>query len=682
MEQTGPFVVHTAADSYTRDLRDPTLVPMLGVDDNRLAALASLMGAPTGRKDPDVSGTLVVAPADSMATAVGRALADRVDGSFVTLPTSGLGQILDARLEATQVVFIALHDEIDLDVVTESLEAVGAFRHDGGHATIGFVIGPDLPELSWMLAKGLSCHLRKPPERSQLTVVPWLRQHAAASRTPASDDADAAPEWVIGDRASRAVLEPMLFERHTGLVSFASAGREHALILNDTVICGDHAGHKRPSTHSAATPSCAFSDRCFRDGVRARDVIKAARVHADIVFANSCMAWRPGTGLVAAEYQLAGAFQYGIPAAYIGAIHQMLPNLTINDLVGTATAAGTDAGRTCAAINDHLRDTGRELPYFALLGLPWVTAGAGSEPSTTDAEPSAGAHDGVRDPKPKLLRLGRTVRAFREFEPTGFMPPDGIVAMEAEILELARTLKKTVLGAEPAERAFGPLSRLDSVIADAELSAVTDFHEFGKLSHSALNEMWEGILDTRVRPIDEACPYCTGRLAELAGRHPVYEQVGRRMLVCNVCGPIADSPLEPVISKVLIDCPSIWKRPGTVTVDALMTPAASVSQEIIVAGAIHTSGAANYGVAFPDAQRIAIRPGAPTRLRVSATLSAEAFTHHEHFVRFIAVAEGRVHYASRPVAVAPAATAPFLAQSAISRRLALQSLPRDLRSFS
>ncbi|MFD7898235.1 hypothetical protein [Streptomyces sp. NPDC059743] len=656
MEQTGPFVVHVAADLYTRDLRDPALVPMLGVDDSRVAALASLMGAPAGRKAPDVSGTLVVAPAGSTATAVGRALADRVDGSFVTLSTGGLGRILDARLEATQVVFVALHDEIDLDVVTESLEAVNAYRHDGRHATIGFVIGPDLPELSWLLAKGLSCHFRKPPERSQLTVVPWLRQHAAASRIPDPVGADAAPEWVIGDRASRAVLKPMLSERYTGLVSFASAGREHALILNDTVICGDHAGHRGLSAHGAAAPSCAFSDRCFRDGVRARDVIKAARVQADVVFANSCMAWRPGTGLVAAEYQLAGAFQYGIPAAYIGAIHQMLPNLTINDLVGTAAAAGTDVGRICAAINDHLRDTGRELPYFAVLGLPWVTAGGGTEPpSTNDAGPSADAHDGVRDVKPQLLQLGRTVRALREFGPTGFMPPDGIVAMEAEILELARTLKKTALGAEPAEKVVGPLRRLGGLIADAELSAVADFHEFGKMSHSALNEMWEGIFDTSVRPIDDACPYCTGRLAELVGRHPMYEQVGRRALTCNVCGTIADSPLDPVIGEVLIECPSIWKRPGTVTVDVLMAPAASVSQETIAAGAIHTSGAANFGMAFPDAQRIAIRPGSPARMRVNATLSAEAFTHHEHFVRFVAVAEGRVHYASRPVAVAPAA---------------------------
>ena len=640
MKQADPFVVHTAADSYTRDLRDPALVPMLGVDDDRLSALVSLMGAPARRTEPDVSGTLVVAPPGSVATAVGQALADRVGGSFVTLSDGGLGRILDTRLETTQVVFVALHGEIDLGVVTESLEAVSADRH----ATIGFVLGPDLTELSWLLAKGLSCHLRKPPERNRLTVVPWLSH-------PATANADAAPEWVLGVRASREVLEPMLNEQYTGLVSFASAGREHALILRDTVICGDHAGH-RGFARGAAKPSCATSDRCFRDGVRARDVIKAARVQADIVFANSCMAWRPGTGLVAAEYQLAGAFQSGIPAAYIGAVHQMLPNLTINNLVDTAAAAGLDAGRICATVDNHLRDTGRELPYFAVLGLPWVTAGGGAEPpSTIDIKPSADAHDSVREMRPRLQRLGRTVRALRDFGPTGFMPPDGIATMEAEILDLARTLKKTALGAEPAEKVSGPLHRLGTMIADAELNAVADFHEFGKMSHSALNEMWEGILETTVRPIDAACPYCARKLAELVARHPVYEQVGRRALICTVCGPIADSPPEPVLGEVLIDCPSIWKRPGTVTVDVLMTPAASVSQEIVVAGAIHLSGAANFGMVFPDARRIALQPGSPTRMRADATLSAEAFAHHEHFVRFVAVAEGLVHYASRPVAV-------------------------------
>ncbi|MGW1131196.1 hypothetical protein [Streptomyces griseoluteus] len=655
MDQTAPLVVHTAADSYLRDLRDPALVPMLDVDDHRFAALAGLLGGPAPRPAPDVSGTLVVAPPGSVATAVGRALADRFAGSFEELPAGGLHRILDARPDPAQVVLLALHDEIDLDVVTESLRAVGAHRREGRHTTIGFVLGPDLSELSWLLAKGLSCHLRKPPQRSRLTVVPWLRRPPAAGLEAAPDGAVAAPEWVVGARANRAVLEPMLSEQYTGLVSVASAGREHALILGDTVVCGDHSGHRGPSAPGADAPGCASSDRCFRDGVRAADVIRAAGVRADVVFANSCMAWRPGTGLVAAEYQLAGAFQYGIPAAYMGAVHQMLPNLAVNELVDEAASAGTDIGRACAAVNDLVRESGRELPYFAVLGLPWVTPGSGSEPpSTTGAAPGAGARDGVSDLRPRLLRLGRTVRALREFGPSGFMPPDGIVAMEAEILELARTLKRGALGADPAEGVLGPLDRLGGLIADAEMSAVADFQEFGKMSHSALNEMWEGILDTRVRPTDGACPYCKGRLAELVALHPVYERVGRRALICNVCGPVADAPLDPVIGDVLIECPAVWERPGTVTVDVLLKPAASVSQEIVVAGAVHVSGAANSGMSFPDARRIAIRPGSPARMRVDATLNAEAFTHHEHFVRFVAVAEGLVHYASRPVAVVPA----------------------------
>jgi hypothetical protein len=387
------------------------------------------------------------------------------------------------------------------------------------------------------------------------------------------------------------------------------------------------------------------------------DVIDADRIQADVVFANTCMSWRPGHGLVAADFQLTSAFQRGFAAAYIGAVHQMVPNVRLNDLVHAAAQAGADVGRLGRMLNEHVQLAGDELPHFVVLGLPWVTPFTAAEPLPAHPEGSdrPGPSDGLspsEDLRSERRDLGRTIEALREFPQFGFMPPDGLPAIDAEIEDLVTRISESTSAAS-IEAGGDPLQRLRVLVRDVELTVAADFHDFGKMSYSGLDELWQSVLETSIRPIDACCPYCAGRLAELVGRHPLYERIARNAQVCDICGPVYDLPATPVVEPIFIKCPTVWKSPGVVGIEIQITPAASLSRHITVSAAVHMSGSERYGLSFPDAQQVTVQPGRQALIKVEAQVSEHAFVHHEHFVRAIVMAQGMVHYASRPIAVQP-----------------------------
>jgi hypothetical protein len=607
-----------------------------------------------------VPGVLVVAPAGSAATSIGRALSARLHGDFAAVRAGELARVISRHPGMSHVMLIARHDEMSLEMVTDSLNVLSDRRDVG----FGFMTGRTMSDISWLIAKGLSCHMREVPDRADLCVVPWISQ---STRTRPG------LEWAVGDRGASGLLKPALYEQRRRLVSFATAGREHALILSDTVVCGSDSNRSPDDLGAGALPSCALTGYCFRDDITTSDVIEADRIRADVIYANSCMAWRPGHGTVAPEYQLTNAFQRGIAAAFIGAIHQMMPNLKLNDLVHSAAADGVSVGRIGMILNDYARATSNELPYFAVLGLPWITLSTETQPPATAAAEVPGLHvdratvsitrskilETGDDPadhddiRTELQRIGRIIQALRELPLYGFMPADDFGAVDTKVHELARAIKKAHLGAEPRSVAIDIFEELRCMVAEIELRAVGDFQEFGQMSHSGINEIWEGILQTRAYQVDSRCVYCGGRLARLTGQHPVHEGIRRLALVCNVCGPVVDLPHVPAISSIVINCQSVWESPGAVTIEILISTAETLSRKITIAAAAYISGATKYGMPFPEPQQISLQPGSPGHMSVHAKLSEDVFPHHQHFIRVVLVAEGLVHYASRPVSVWP-----------------------------
>jgi hypothetical protein len=619
----------------------------------RVGGLAEILdGDPQpARGDGEIPGVLVVVPPGSAAAAAGRALADRLDGAFAEGPTQTMGRIVAQRRDVQHVVLLALTDELSIEMVLDSLEGLTI---GGQQAGLGIVMGHTLAELSWLLAKGLSFHLRKPAERAHMCIAPWGR--------PSDTDA-CGTHWVTGDSVRQAILRPLLCDQRTGFLSFASAGREHAMIFVDTVVCGADLDTRVTAHADARLPSCAFSGACFRDGITVQDVIRADTIRADVIYTNSCMSWRPGHGLVAPNYQLTSAFHRGITAAFIGAVHQMVPDVQLNKLAHAAVASGASVGELGVLLNDHVRHSKTELPYFVVMGLPWLRP---QEP-VLDAHRDGNAvllqtgYDSHSEQRVRsvLRQAGQTAAALRELPLLGFLPSDSLSAIDAEVGALVADLKGAPNVMRRPSAAADPVLALRDLLAEAELNVASDFQDLGQMSDSALNEIWEDFLETHVLSSGDRCSYCAGRLAELIGQHPAYPRLHRRVLLCNVCGPVLDLPGEPVVDGIAIECAGTWEQPGKARLDVVITPAARLKDEVEVLVSVHASKGAKVGVAFPAPQRVWLRPGRPVRLQTRADVNAQALPHHERSIRVILITGGQVYGASRLVAVRPRDRSPL-----------------------
>jgi hypothetical protein len=640
------FAAHIELDGYLADLRDPAMIPVLGQAGDRLPELVELLDTrpPNGHQDR-VGDVVVMVPPGSAAAPVGAALAERVGGNFMEC---ALRDLSAGVTQAQYVVMAGLADELTLEVVLGALDVTAEIRRSGrGEAALGILLGRSLDELSWLIAKGLSCRLRVPPEHAQLCVARLGEQIEQDGGEPYGT------RWVVGADARAEVLLPLLTRQRHGLVSFAASGREHAVILTDTVVCGADTEFDARIAAIGGLPACAFSRRCFREGVEVVDVIRASEIRADVVYANSCMSWRPGHGLVASGYQLTNAFQGGIVAAFIGAAHQMVPDNRLNQLVHRAAADGASVGQLGILLNQQV--VGHESPHYVVLGIPWVVPVRAAEavplsriaPLRTETGSSRDAAVRVH-----LRQAGRAIQALRDLPLAGFLPAENLAALDAEVNAVVADLMEGPSMLRPVSTARSAEHLLD-LLADAEFGVALDFYDFWQLSESPLNELWMDFLETSTLPGTERCPYCAGPAATVTGRHPAYRALGRKTVICHTCGPLLDLPDESLIETITIGCPPVWPSPTTVEVNVTIAPARGLTCDIAAAAAIQVAKASVRGLHVPEPQRVRLCPGTAICLRAQIDVEEHAFAHHEHFVRVIVVADGHVHGASRPVAIRP-----------------------------
>lgn len=638
MTGAGPYEEQSGLDGYLAALRDPARIPVQGPAGARLGRLAELSD-PDARTPPGPAGdVLVVVPAGSAAAPIGTALAERVGGRFAV---GEPGALVPIGARADHVVLMGLGDELSLELVLEALDATAALRDAGrGEAALGVLCGRSSAELSWLIAKGLGCGLRVPSADAQLCVAPWGGQ--TQQDVPGL-------QWLVGEQVRAEVLAPLLFGRRHGLVSFAVAGREHALVLPDTVVCGALADRDELGEPPEHAPSCAFTGKCFRAGMAVGDVLPARNIQADVVFANSCTSWRPGHGLVADDYQLTNAFAHGSTAAFIGAPHRMIPDIRLNLLAHRAAAAGATAGQLGILVNQHAGRRG--VPHYLVLGIPWVAPVPAAGPVPLDRlttvlnDTDSRAEEAVRA---RLRRAGQVVQALRDLPLAGLLPAGGLAEIDAEIAAVVAGLTRHPSRADSKSDSG---ERLLELVAAAEFDTALDLRDFGQVSESALNEVWEGFLESTAVPGTERCPYCGGLTATVTGRHPAHPRVARLLRACHTCGPVLDLPADTPIRSITIECPAVWTSPGTVAVEVTIESAQEADGPATVV--VQVAKSAAHGLVTPEAQRLLLGSEGPARVRTEVGVGENAFTHHEHTLRAIVVAGGQVHGATRPVAMRP-----------------------------
>jgi hypothetical protein len=623
------FTRCTDLDQYLAALRDRAIVPVLDGDPRRIDELDAMLGGNRGEAQVPAD-TVLMAPAGTVAERIAQALADR------------FGVRYQARIDVRSlvgepapgnIVVVAGNNELDIDDVVRFHRRIAELGH---RTALGVITGPSAAAISWLIAKNLTLFARQAPATWQLLVDPI---HAG----PAPQDTNVTQ--VVGRDAASAGLRTRLHECHHGVVSFRALGRDQAINLFDTVICASDP-HNRPIATGTAVgaPVCAYTGKCYRDGVTADNMLRADAIRADVVFSNACMTWRPGHGLVGPEYQLTNGFARGLTAAYIGAVNPCQGLRAPNLLFHQAIAAGATVGQAVGTVNAAVHAAGTELPHYTLLGLPWLVLGMPSVSSGPHA--NAGA---IEERCVAAARgIGETVSTLARLPLLGFAPADfdrTLRRLSTEAGRLTRSFQQA-RGSGDTTKLPDAVDHAAAVVSD---SAATLAQRLGAACRAAgFAAAWSPVLSV-TRATGPDCPACGGTTDRLSGWHMLFPGVGRHAECCLACGAGTDRPAgdRRNVSLRLWHEP-VWATGGSVDVELTLHAQAAPDDLGNAVPAVATVLIGDDGPAgdieWPAPVDAALPSGVPTTVPVTAHVLGTARP-GRRVVRALVLVNGVVHEA-------------------------------------
>ncbi|WP_250032505.1 hypothetical protein [Paractinoplanes maris] len=631
--------------------------------------------APGNRAVLTLAGSAVDKHGPAIAAAVGATHISVLAWADVA---AALGRQATGEIHAGFVAVTADLEESQIDGIREDLRMLA---DDGPSVHAGFLVGPDLAAVSWLVAKALAWPWRR-GERCEVLSV-----HSAASSSRVSGG-----DVVLKSDATFERLAPQLLGGHVGLLSLMAHGRDDVIHLQDTVLCANHVG-KLVTTAPPNVPTCAFTGRCCRDDVDFDRILAADRVRADVVFTNSCMGLRVRDGMFPEPYLLAHGFARGAVAGYIGCSSLVSGREKVNLLTRRAMESGLSLGQTVSLLNDHLGYEGSDIPAFGLVGAPWLAWAPIDVPALTFADPRGLQSDAAAAGRDTLVLEGgrgdlffvssrtapladrmtalppRTLtdraevdslalRAGAAIENLGDLPLIGLrtarqgnllVQLRDQIASTARALSEALEGSQP-ERARKRLASLRTAVARAEEDVATSLFERGTTSSFEFEDLWCEILNQRSEgTVDRTCPRCDRALKRLSAEHPLFRRLRRQSLVCPQCTLVEDlDPRGDVVKLELITAP-YWVRGTEQRVTLRISVDEQVDRPVTGYAAIFAKNSAKYGVGVPPPERLELTPGSVTELSVTAQVLDRAGRYHQDFLKGFVVSKGTVSFASCPI---------------------------------
>lgn len=644
-----PFTFHQDLESYLAALQDQTRIPVLGDEPAGFRKVAELLAGDFTPAAAPVPNAVIVAPSGSVTGACAKALAERLGAASVVAPDLELDDIVAAYPDVSDIVLMALNDEVDIDDVVRAHHAIDRIRtaDPACRTGLGVVTGQTAADISWLLAKGLSFGSRRPPENPHLFIDPM--------HTGAGTD-HRLVKRILGRQAHSDTVRPLLYREHHGVVSFRTRGRDQAINLVDTVLCGGDPRHRpTASSHGTSAPLCAFTGECYREGATSDNMMWASEVRADVVFANACMTWRPGYGLVGPEYQLTNGFLRGPVAVYVGALHPAQGRAVWNELFHQAVAQGATVGAATAIVNDAVRRGRSDLPYFTLLGLPWlVVAGApegntNRSPELREAILAAKGHDAlVARITAGARSLGEMIDRLDELRLLGFSTPRldrGMKGLLAQAASMARTLQRARSEGD-GRQLVHRLATFRNAVEDVENSALEDLQHHGMARQSEFRDVWGGILSVdSVRPAGN-CPVCGGAVSDVVSGHPVFGWLGRRIRMCNQCATGTDFPLDSLLVSLDVHTPALSGGSMKLTVDVSVVPSGALPEASHATGSVYSVGAAGKGISWQTPQGLTLTAGQATTFRATVEADSEVGSRRD-VLHAVLMMGGVVYCASR-----------------------------------
>jgi hypothetical protein len=518
----------------------------------------------------------------------------------------------------------------------------------------------------------------------------------------------AIPGTLLRGDCVHSTLAPKLLDSHTRLLTFLSHGRDEVIHLKDTVVCtsghGRSAGDAGPGDRA---PVCAYAGHCFRADVDLSAYLPAHRVRADIVLANSCHGMRTSGGLFPERFLLSYVFLAGFPFAYIAAPALVSGVEKVNLIMDAAMAGDATLGEAVSLINGHLDAEGSGLPFFTLLGAPWLTAprtrpdAAGHAPPTATViditggaagSPAAAARTYVQgradefDGRPVIFAGGPrlatalrvlggdpvTVPADDQFDETlreagraveclGDLALLGLrysrqnniqVNLRGQISSACRAVKES-LERGGTRSAGARLAKLTKALGRAESEVAAELWQRGTTTWFKFEDMWGDELRQRTTTSTAGdCPHCRGPMWTVHGEHPVMERIGRVAAMCGRCMIVSDLDPRSPIESMELGAPDLLYRGRTAQVDVRITCRPFATPGLTAKVGFYSDNCSFMRLSFPEPADLELRPGGTVTTRVLARVGEDAQMHQE-FLRVFAVAAGTANYASRPMWIRP-----------------------------
>jgi hypothetical protein len=696
MAEFSAFQFHSQPDAYVaalRTYRPGGAVPVLGPRLQAHDAVAALSTAEPTRPVAPPGAVLVSWPAGSKTAEAAQALADSVAG--IAREHGSPADVGELSGNAEYVLLVALAEEIGERQILAIHDSLWKHRGSSAGGHLGFLVAADLADLSWLIAKGLALPHRVRPDESHLRIWPVVQKAPRRYGTG---------RWILQGDCKASTIRPALLDTYTSAVSVLAHGRDDVIHFNDTVICPVGARRLGPGT-SAAThaPVCAFTGHCYRPEVANEDIVLSGHIRADVVFANSCMGMRVGDGLFPAEYLMPEGFIRGIAAAYLSTGQVISGQVKLNDIFHSALAAGCTLGQVATLLNDHLRHERVDLPYYSLVGLPWLQVGGGEheqEPwrdylfadggdqesggSVRASAVALAAEEAARtathvvylsgrgsaivpghvretlnprlvaDLQGELHAMGRAMTNLEDVPFTGLKysrQGNMLVNVRDQVTSLASSLRHAVLLGD-VDRIRRRIAAIAIGVERAELTLAEALFERGQsLLH--YNDVWGETLQTSSPVLTGTeCAYCGRLLVRQRATHPIIGRIEREAVICPRCGMIRDTDAHSPVAEMSIDTPELWYRGSPSTVRLTFRVRGSGARRAKFAAGLFMAQAIKNAMSFPPPRMVEVAGDEPAVLQTEVVVPAEARMHQE-YVRGLVVAEGTIAFVARPVWVRP-----------------------------
>ncbi|MEO3871128.1 hypothetical protein ABGB18_20140 [Nonomuraea sp. B12E4] len=395
--------------------------------------------------------------------------------------------------------------------LAEDLTAAGDWPGESG-AGVGVLATRDLPSLACLVYRSL-------------TVDAVGDDRLLVASHPMLEDSE------LADTVEFAGLD-VVRERRLKVVVVRALGKECSVALPDGIICGRSDPIDGPLLRFEPRyrhMPCMKGEGCHRADLPEERRLRAADLHATLVFTHGCGSIGVGANIYPNHIALALGLLEGTAVAVVGAMGVHIVQRSAQGEFEAALADGLPLGRVVERLAARVHPINGYLNRFGLLGDPGLVVSWPGRAGAVRTTPTRRADESVVR---RLAQLNNVV--LPRLERLTWLEPVVDAAAVAGLNERVRDLSADLIAPGLSEA----VTQLEDDVAGFQLRTVRDVA--GSIYVSGWNYGGPSLDGLRqVSQQDRTCPNCGRDTAVLVTlRHAVHDRLTVRTLQCRRCGDI------------------------------------------------------------------------------------------------------------------------------------------------